>query len=119
MAIATVKHFSRQAKKAKLSIAGMVVVFDSWYFAVELCKAIDRCQMIWVTQSKSNRIFFLADEKGNPTIKMKASEFPDFASETGFKPPQKEFLDNITYDGRKPNEYLGKLKIGLKGKDKL
>lgn len=75
MAIATVKHFSRQAKKAKFSIAGMVVVFDSWYFAVELCKAIDRCQMIWITQSKSNRIFFLADEKGNPTIKKKASDF--------------------------------------------
>jgi len=75
MAIATVKHFARQAKKAKFSIAGMVVVFDSWYFAVELCKAIDRCQMMWITQSKSNRNFFLADEKGNPTIKMKASEF--------------------------------------------
>ena len=30
MAIATVKHFARQARKAKLSIAGMVVVFDSW-----------------------------------------------------------------------------------------
>jgi hypothetical protein len=23
------------------------------------------------------------------------------------------------FDGRKPNEYLGKFKIGLKGKDKL
>jgi hypothetical protein len=75
MAIATVKHFARQAKKAKLSIAGMVVVFDSWYFAVELCRAIDANRMIWITQSKSNRIFFLPDEKGNPTIKKRASDF--------------------------------------------
>jgi hypothetical protein len=75
MAIATVKHFARQAKKAKLSIAGMVVVFDSWYFAVELCRTIDRNRMIWITQSKSNRIFFLPDEKGNPTIKKRASDF--------------------------------------------
>ena len=65
MAIATVKHFARQARKAELSIAGMVVVFDSWYFAVELCKTIDQNRMIWITQSKSNRKFFLADEKGN------------------------------------------------------
>lgn len=35
----------------------------------------------------------------------------------GYKPPQKEFIDNITYDGKKPNEYLGKFSIGLKGSD--
>ncbi|ARU55027.1 nitrate transport ATP-binding protein [Oleiphilus messinensis] len=51
--------------------------------------------------------------------KIPASEFPDFATETGFKPPQKEFIDNVTYDGSKPNEYLGKFKIGLKGNDKI
>lgn len=78
MAIATVKHFARQSKKAKLSIAGMVVVFDSWYFAVELCKTIDQNRMIWITQSKSNRTFFLPDEKGNPTIKKRASDFTAF-----------------------------------------
>ena len=75
MAIATIKHFARQAKKTKLSIAGMVVVFDSWYFAVELCKAISNHQMIWICQSKSNRIFFLPDDKGNPAIKKHASDF--------------------------------------------
>ena len=78
MAIATTKHFARQAKKANLSIAGMAVVFDSWYFAVELCKTIDQNRMIWITQSKSNRNFFLADEKGNPVIKKKASDFISF-----------------------------------------
>jgi nitrate/nitrite transport system substrate-binding protein len=46
--------------------------------------------------------------------KMKASDFPDFAKETGFRPPQSEFIDGITYDGTKPNEYLGKFSIGLK-----
>jgi nitrate/nitrite transport system substrate-binding protein len=51
--------------------------------------------------------------------KAKASEFPQFANETGFKPPQSEFIDNITYDGTKPNEYLSSFAIGLKGDTKL
>lgn len=51
--------------------------------------------------------------------KAKASDFPDFATETGFKPPQTEFLDNVTYDGTQPNAYLDKLTIGLKGDKKL
>ncbi|MDH5444626.1 MAG: ABC transporter substrate-binding protein [Gammaproteobacteria bacterium] len=51
--------------------------------------------------------------------KLKASEFPDFATETGFRKPQTHFIDNVTYDGRKPNTYLKKFKIGLKGKDKI
>jgi nitrate/nitrite transport system substrate-binding protein len=50
---------------------------------------------------------------------MAADEFPVFATETGFKKPQTEFIDDITYDGSKPNAYLEKFKIGLKGKDKL
>lgn len=50
--------------------------------------------------------------------KLKASEFPDFAKESGFKPPQKEFIDGVTYDGKKPNAYIDSLKIGLKGAEK-
>jgi nitrate/nitrite transport system substrate-binding protein len=50
--------------------------------------------------------------------KMKPTDFPNFAKETGFKPPQKEFIDGITYDGTKPNAYLAKFKIGLKGAEK-
>ncbi|WP_017445853.1 CmpA/NrtA family ABC transporter substrate-binding protein [Gayadomonas joobiniege] len=46
--------------------------------------------------------------------KAKASDFPNFASETGFKPPQKEFIDGVEYDGRAPNAYLNKFAIGLK-----
>ena len=51
--------------------------------------------------------------------KAKASDFPDFATETGFRPPQSEFIDEITYDGTRPNDYLAQFPIGLKGKDKV
>lgn len=47
--------------------------------------------------------------------KAKASEFPEFGSESGFKPAQTHFIDNIVYDGSKPNLYLEQFKIGLKG----
>jgi len=48
--------------------------------------------------------------------KIKASEFPDFATEDGYREPQKHFIDEIVYDGKKPNAYLDKFKIGLKSK---
>lgn len=32
----------------------------------------------------------------------------------GFKPPQTEFIDNITYNGKEPNAYLAQFPIGLK-----
>jgi nitrate/nitrite transport system substrate-binding protein len=51
--------------------------------------------------------------------KAKASDFPNFATETGFKPPQSEFIDNITYDGTKPNAYLELFAIGLKADSKI
>ncbi|WP_223295061.1 CmpA/NrtA family ABC transporter substrate-binding protein [Marinomonas mediterranea] len=50
---------------------------------------------------------------------MEASEFPNFETETGFKPPQSEFIDNVTYDGRYPNKYLESFEIGLKGDDEV
>ncbi len=41
----------------------------------------------------------------------------DFPWDTdGYRAPQSEFIDNITFDGRKPNDYLKQFKIGLKGK---
>ena len=49
--------------------------------------------------------------------KVDAKDFPDFASESGFRPPQTEFIDGVTYDGSKPNAYLQQFKIGLKGDD--
>ena len=44
--------------------------------------------------------------------KAAASDFPA-ASEEGFRAPSNEFIDGITYDGRKPNAYLSSFKIGL------
>ena len=49
--------------------------------------------------------------------KAKAGDFPDFGTESGFRPPQTEFIDGMTYDGTKPNGYLAQFPIGLKGKD--
>jgi nitrate/nitrite transport system substrate-binding protein len=50
---------------------------------------------------------------------MTADEFPDFATESGYRPPQPEFIDGITFDGTRPNDYLASFAIGLKGDDKL
>lgn len=47
--------------------------------------------------------------------KAKAADFP--AGSDGFKGPQDGFIDGIVYDGRKPNEYLGQFRIGLKEAD--
>jgi len=51
--------------------------------------------------------------------KMSAAEFPDFASEDGFRAPQTHFIDGVTYDGHQPNAYLQQFQIGLKGDDKI
>ncbi len=50
---------------------------------------------------------------------MQPEDFPDFDAETGFRPPQTEFIDGITFDGSKPNAYLEQFPIGLKGDDTL
>ena len=39
----------------------------------------------------------------------------DFPWDTdGYRAPQSEFIDGVTYDGRKPNDYLKLFPIGLK-----
>jgi len=44
----------------------------------------------------------------------------DFPWDTdGYRAPTKEFIDGVEYDGRKPNDYLAKLTIGLKGNQKV
>jgi nitrate/nitrite transport system substrate-binding protein len=78
---------------------------DSWYF--DMAKKVYRPD-IYEKAAKE----LIADGT------MSASDFPDFASEDGFRDPQTEFIDGITYDGKKPNAYLESLPIGLKGKDK-
>jgi len=79
---------------------------DSWYF--ETAKKVYRPD-----------IYEKAAKELIAEGKMKAADFPDFASEDGFREPQTEFIDGITYDGKKPNAYLESLPIGLKGKDKI
>ncbi|WP_245944077.1 CmpA/NrtA family ABC transporter substrate-binding protein [Acuticoccus kandeliae] len=37
----------------------------------------------------------------------------------GYREVQTEFIDNVPYDGRKPNEYLGNFPIGLKGEERV
>ena len=52
--------------------------------------------------------------------KLKATDFPDFSSETGYRATDAHtFIDGIVFDGNKPNDYLSKFAIGLKGKEKL
>jgi nitrate/nitrite transport system substrate-binding protein len=45
--------------------------------------------------------------------KAKASDFPA-DSETGIKPPSADFIDGVTFDASKPNDYLKQFAIGLK-----
>lgn len=79
---------------------------DSWYD--EIAKSVYRPD-IYETAAKEliESDIFTADE------------FPAFETETGYKPPQSEFIDEITFDGTKPNEYLESFPIGLKGDTKL
>ena len=51
--------------------------------------------------------------------KAKASDFPDFATEDGYREPQTHFIDNVVYDGTQPNKYIDKFAIGLKTGDKI
>ncbi|WP_224745991.1 CmpA/NrtA family ABC transporter substrate-binding protein [Neiella litorisoli] len=79
---------------------------DDWYF--DMAKKVYRAD-IYAAAAKS-----LIKEKI-----VDAKDFPDFATETGFKPAQKEFIDGVTYDGTKPNAYIDSFKIGLKSGDKI
>jgi len=45
--------------------------------------------------------------------KAQAEDFPP-AGEDGFRPPLADTIDGVSYDGRKPNEYINQFKIGLK-----
>jgi nitrate/nitrite transport system substrate-binding protein len=48
--------------------------------------------------------------------KARKTDFP-FGTD-GYRPPTKEVIDGMEYDGRKPNAYLEKFAIGLKGNQK-
>ncbi len=78
---------------------------DSWY--IETAKKVYRPD-IYMTAAKE----LIAEGKA------KASDFPA-DNESGFKAPQADFIDGIAYDGTKPNDYLEKFTIGLKGKQTI
>jgi len=74
---------------------------DSWY--IDVAKSVYRPDLYAVAAKA------LIAEGTLP-----ASSFPDLDKESGFKPPQKDFIDGIRYDGSKPNAYLDLFAIGLK-----
>lgn len=78
---------------------------DSWY--LETAKKVFRAD---IYQQAAEAL--IADGV------MQASDFPDFASETGFRPvTHTTFIDGHGFDGRQPNTYLEQFDIGLKGDD--
>ena len=50
---------------------------------------------------------------------VKLQDFPDFESEDGFRDPQTHFIDNLVYNGKKPNDYINQFTIGLKQGDRI
>ncbi len=79
---------------------------DDWYF--ETAKKVYRPD-----------IYAIAAKELIAEGKMTAAEFPEFAKEDGYRDPQTEFIDGVTFDGTKPNAYLKSFPIGLKGEDKI
>lgn len=79
---------------------------DSWY--------MDIAKKVYRPDIYKQAVAALIDEG-----QMSATDFPDLSKESGFRAPQKHFIDNIVYDGQQPNAYLDKFTIGLKGQEKL
>lgn len=78
---------------------------DNWY--LEVAKSVYRPD-----------IFMAAAKELIAEGKAKAGDFPA-DGESGIKAPQKDFIDGVVYDASKPNDYLNKFTIGLKGKQKV
>ena len=74
---------------------------DDWYF--DVAKKVYRPDIYAIAAKE-----LIADGV------MSAADFPNFDTESGFRAPQTEFIDSVTYDGTQPNAYLEKLTIGLK-----
>ena len=77
---------------------------DSWY--MDMARKVYRPDL-YAEAAKE----LIAEGKASP------EDFPDFGKESGFRPTQTQFIDEITFDGSKPNAYLEQFPIGLKGKD--
>jgi nitrate/nitrite transport system substrate-binding protein len=70
----------------------------------------------------------VAKQVYRPDIYMKAAALlveegrakkADFPTTDGYRPPTREFIDGVEYDGRKPNGYLDRLASGLKGAQRV
>jgi nitrate/nitrite transport system substrate-binding protein len=72
---------------------------DQWYR--------DTAKKVYLTEPYLRAARMLIEEK-----KAKQEDFP--WNTDGYRPPTKDFIDGVEYDGRKPNDYLQKLTIGLK-----
>jgi nitrate/nitrite transport system substrate-binding protein len=77
---------------------------DAWY--LEVAKKAYRPDL-YLEAAKA----LVAENKAN------AADF-DFAGDS-FRAPTKEFIDGIEFDGRKPNAYIEKMTLGLKGQQKI
>jgi len=71
---------------------------DDWY--VTTAKAVYRPDL------------YLA--AANQLVKKGTITAADVPETDGYRAPTDEFIDGVTYDGHKPNEYLSKFSIGLK-----
>lgn len=76
---------------------------DEWYF--DTAEAVYRPDL-YLAAAKS-----LSEEGVIPQDSIPETD--------GFKGVQSGFIDNVTYDGKKPNEYLAKFQIGLKQGQKV
>lgn len=72
---------------------------DAWY--QEVARKVYKPEL-WLQAAK------LLVEDGD----LESSELPQ---SDGYKPPDAGFIDGIEYDGRAPNAYLAKFKVGLQG----
>ena len=78
---------------------------DSWYF--------ETAKKVYLPEIYQSAAAELVKEG-----KAKAADFPA-AGEEGFRAPSSDFIDGLTYDGRKPNAYIEQFSIGLKADSKL
>jgi nitrate/nitrite transport system substrate-binding protein len=83
-----------------------------------------------ITEAKPDSWYAdIAEKVYRPDIYLEAAKLlvaegkakkPDFPWESdGYRAPTDENIDNVSYDGRKPNAYIDSLKIGLKGAQRV
>jgi nitrate/nitrite transport system substrate-binding protein len=77
---------------------------DAWYH--------DTAKRVYLAD-----VYFKAAQSLLAEGRAKKEDFP--WGTDGYRPPSRDFLDGVEYDGRKPNAYLDKLAIGLKGSQQV